>query len=582
MATITLTAFTGEKPRVIPRLLDNSAATSAINVRLDDGGLTPMNSPVQAVKLSRTGQKTIYKHLGEWLSWSGVVSVASAPIDKNRLYYTGDGSPKVKIDKEVFPLAVNRPEYRLEASVSGTGTGDIQSRLYVYTFVTSFGEESEPCPVSNLIDWKPNQTVTLKGFKTPPDGRSITSQRIYRSQTGESGTSLFFIAERLASEADYVDTIPVDVFSEVIPSISWNAPPDDLQGLISMPNGMMAAFVGRKVYFSEPYRPHAWPEKYVLSVDADIVGLGSLGTSLIVMTKGTPYLIVGATPDSMQMEKIEANMPCINARGIVDMGFAIAYPSNEGLVAVAANGEVRLVTGSLLSRTNWLELSPHNFIASQIASRYVAFYNRTGLDGTIHSGAIFFDIGETPYVIRSAERADSVFYDIEDGGLYFTRPNDSNVMRLDSPQGEPEKYYWKSKDFHTPSPISFGVIQVDSSEYYSQADEENLKRKIEQIIEANQSLIAENNSKGVVNGAPLNDHPFAGDELEPIPSKAKQIQIGIYADDVQIAQVVELNRPVRLPADFSATKWNIDVRGDVPITQIVISTSVAELMGAMR
>lgn len=576
MAVIKLTAFTGELPRVIPRLLPDAAAKSAINVRLDDGGLTPINSPIQVERLSSENHKTIFKHMGKWLSWSGVIHAANAPIDESRLYYTGEGVPKIKINDQTFPLAVKRPTKKLTAEVSGTGTGDTQSRLYAYTFVTSFGEESEPSPISNLIDWKPNQTVTLSGFQNAPAGRSITTQRIYRSQTGESGTSLYFIAERDVSSSNFVDDIPVNEFSEVIPSISWNAPPDDLQGLVSMPNGMMAAFTGRKIYFAEPYRPHAWPEKYVLTVDADVVGLGSLGTSLIVMTVGTPYLIVGSTPDTMQMQKIEANMPCINARGIVDMGFAIAYPSNEGLVAVTADGGVNLVTGSLLNRNNWLELSPHDFVASQIASRYVAFYRHIALDGTVDSGAVFIDIGQTPYLIRSAERANAVFYDIEDGGLYFTRPNGKDIMRLDSPQGEAEQYYWESKDFHINTPLSFSVIQIDSSEYISKTETENLKRKIERVKRENQEIIALNTSKGAINTARVNEFPFAGDELQVIPSPAKKIQVGVYADGKQIAQLTEMNTTVRLPAE-RATKWVIDVRGDLPVTQIVMATSVDEL-----
>ncbi|NKB96795.1 hypothetical protein HED48_23285 [Ochrobactrum intermedium] len=86
----------------------------------------------------------------------------------------------------------------------------------------------------------------------------------------------------------------------------------------------------------------------MLTTDADIVGLGAIGTSLVIATKANPYLATGSSPDTMQMVKLEANLPCVNARGIVDLGFAIAYPSNEGLAAVAANGEAKLVTATTL------------------------------------------------------------------------------------------------------------------------------------------------------------------------------------------------------------------------------------------
>ena len=117
-----------------------------------------------------------------------------------------------------------------------------------------------------------------------------------------------------------------------MPSLSYNTPPDELEGLIALPNGMMAAYVGKKLYFSVPYQPHAWPEKYVLTVEHEIMGLGAMGTSIVVTTEAHPYLVSGSTPESMVSQKIEQNLACINKRSVVDLGYAIAYASNNGLV----------------------------------------------------------------------------------------------------------------------------------------------------------------------------------------------------------------------------------------------------------
>jgi hypothetical protein len=142
--------------------------------------------------------------------------------------------------------------------------------------------------VSNEIEWQAGQTVTLSGFATATSGRNITKQRIYRLQSSiATGADLFFIAERNDTASNYVDSSAVDDFSEVLPSRDWNHPPDTLEGLVSLPNGMMAAFVGKDLYFCEPYRPHAWPQKYVLTIDYNIVALGAYGTTIVVMTEGT-------------------------------------------------------------------------------------------------------------------------------------------------------------------------------------------------------------------------------------------------------------------------------------------------------
>lgn len=246
--------------------------------------------------------------------------------------------------------------------------------------------------------------------------RSITLQRIYRSQTGQSGTYLYLIDERAASASNYTDVIAVNAFQEPLPSANYNAPPDDLTGLISLPNGMMAAFSGRKLYFSEPYRPHAWPEKYILTTDSDIVGLGAMDTSIVVMTEGWPQMVQGSSPDTMQMAKLEQNFPCINARGIVDLGYAIAFPSNEGMAVVRADGSISVPTANIFNRDDWLALSPATMIGSQISGRCALFYQTTAVNGTILTGALLLDLSDSrsssaptrrprPHISRSRQAA---------------------------------------------------------------------------------------------------------------------------------------------------------------------------------
>ena len=577
MPAINLTAFTGEQPKIIARLLPETAATAAINVRLDDGGLTPMNNPVQADRISADNHRTIYKYGDVWYSWEHDVNAAPGPVADDRLYYTGDGTPKVKINGVVYPLAVPRPDQQLEIVQAGTGNGDTHTRFYVYTFVTEFGEESEPSPASPSIEWKPGQTVTLKGFQLPPAGRAIAKQRIYRTQTGSSGTYLYFIAERDASENDFIDAVPVDGFNEVLPSAAWNAPPDELVGLTAMPNGMMAAFVGRKLYFCEPYRPHAWPEKYVLTTDSDIVGLGALGTSLIVMTKAQPYIVVGATPDTMQMQKIEANFPCINARGIVDMGFVIAYPSNEGLITVTAQGAVSMATASILNRDDWLSVSPATYIACQIGGRYVAFYDTITIDENVSTGAIYLDVGQTPYIIRSNVQATAAYYEVESGALFYLKKGSRDVYRLDAPDGYRHDLYWRSKEFFAPFPLNYAAILIETKEQISARAMANYKKAINDTIERNLEKLANTTNHGEINIDPINTISFAGDDLELMPPKVGMVNVGVFADGVKVAQITTTNTPVRLPSGFKARKWEIDVSCNVTVTRIAMATSVDEL-----
>ncbi|WP_244661670.1 hypothetical protein [Mesorhizobium huakuii] len=577
-ATIKLSAFTGEQPRIIPRLMPESAAQSAVNTRLDDGALTPMRKSAFIATAGAKTWKTIYHFLGQWIGWTTVVNAAPGPVADDRLYFTGSGKPKVLIAGTTYDLAVPLPAAALTATLSGTGAGDIVSRNYVYTWVTSFGEESEPNPISNTVDWKPGNSVILSGFVAAPAGRSITLQRIYRSQTGQSGTYLYLIDERAASASNYTDVIAVNAFQEPLPSANYNAPPDDLTGLISLPNGMMAAFSGRKLYFSEPYRPHAWPEKYILTTDSDIVGLGAMDTSIVVMTEGWPQMVQGSSPDTMQMAKLEQNFPCINARGIVDLGYAIAFPSNEGMAVVRADGSISVPTANIFNRDDWLALSPATMIGSQISGRCALFYQTTAVNGTILTGALLLDLSGQSFLIRTDTKATAAYFEIATGGLFFLEADTTNIRRLDAPNAARLSQYWKSKQFVLPYPENFSCIIVDSNEVTSDQDQGNLDAAIAAIIAANKILIAAGSIKAEINARPLNTLPINGSILARLPAPISGVvSVGVYADGKLIFSVTRVNQPVRLPGGFRARTWEIDVFGDVQVQQIVMAKTMDDL-----
>jgi hypothetical protein len=575
MPAINISAFIGERPLILPRLLPETAAQEAINARLDDGGLTPLRKSLRSGAFAEAGAKTIYRHNGTWLSWPVVVDAAPGPVAQERLYYTGDGAPKMRIDDDVYALAVPRPAGALTAAATGAGTGDTQSRTYVYTFVTDFGEETAPSPASNIIDWKPGQHVTLSGFAMPVADRRITKQRIYRSQTGSTGTYLYFIAERPAAADNFVDGVAVDAFQEALPSAGWDEPPAALTGLTVMPNGMMAAFAGRSVYFCEPWRPHVWPEKYILNCDSDVVALGSIGSVLVVMTKANPYLMTGSHPDSMQSQKLEANFPCINARGVVDLGFAICYPSNEGLVAVSGDGSVNLATREIFRPHDWLKLSPSTAIGAQYSGAYAMFYD-TEADNQRVAGCVFITVGATPFLMRSAEIVAACHYDVTDSALYFTRPGETTIYQFDPPEGPPETMIWRSKEWWLPRPMNFGAILVDRGKLGSATVDPSIIADRERIAEENAAIFASGQLNSALNEHCWNEYPVNGDTMLPLPEYLS-ISVGIFGDG-QLVRVIDRTDAVqRLPAKSMARVWEIAVSSNVAISRIAMASSVDEL-----
>lgn len=579
MTVIKLAGFAGEAPRITPRLLPDTGAQIAQSVRLEDGELVPTRKPFPTHTLvGITGLvRTIYKHLGNWLAWNTVVNAVPGPVAQDRLYYTGDGTPKMLVSGTEYELKVASPTAALTATRVGSLGSIFSTRLYVYTFVTDFGEESEPCPISNALDVSPGNTVTLSGFQAAPAGRAISKQRIYRSQTGTSGgTTLYFLAERAASTGNYSDTIAVGDFSEPIPSIDYNPPPDELSGLVAMPNGMMAAFKGKDLYFCEPWQPHAWPEKYIQTVDYDIVALAMCGSTLVVGTKGVLYLASGTHPDSIVMDKTELNMPCLNSNGMVDLGYAAVFPSHDGLVMFQGGG-TSVPSAGLFTRDQWLRMDPATMVCGQFYGRFFASYSYVDSEGFTQQGTIILDLtGQSPFVIRSPYKADAMFYEKETGALYMVVG--SVIYEWDSRQGINDILTWKSKAFINPSPTNFGAILFETDRRISQDAIDAYESALAAAIALNEALFL-TPLEAEINAAAINTYALNGDLLQPLPS-GPQANINIYADGKFYATVSKIGVMQRLPGGKLAREWEIEVVGNISVVEIGMATTGQELRSA--
>ena len=562
---IRMDKFSGEVPKIIARLLPNSSAQIAQNTRLEDGSLLPF----RCGKLVHTfdgAMATIYRHNGTWLGWAEAVKVAPAPIAADRLYVTGDGAPKIITGGATYPLALPPPSAALTAAQPGEVDADLSSTLvYAYTFVTSLDEESEPCAISNEVLWSAGLTVTLSGFEAPAAGRLVDRVRIYRSQTSALGeTALYLIAERASTVlTDFADAVSSNPIQELLPSLSYNQPPAGLQGITALPNGIMAGFVGKKLYFSEPFIPHAWPEKYILTTDYDIVGLGVFGQAVAVMTTGHPYVASGIAPDSMTMERLRVNLACVSARGIVDLGYAVVYPSSDGLVSIS-NGGAEVMTGMLLKRETWQSLTPTSMIGGHSNGRYMGTYALGELAGML----IVDTTGEQPFLIRASDTAAAMWNEAGTGRL-FVLHGGTQVFEWDSAESPHTQQLWRSKLHTLPAHANFGALLVEGIDTMTDAQRAaNRLRWDKDVIAA---------SIDVVGSPPFWLEPEAEGLLNPSPAPTPGFCAVVYADGRAVHVVTDLNKPSRLPGGFLALSWEVEIHGTMQVTSISLAGSPSEL-----
>ena len=93
-----------------------------------------------------------------------------------------------------------------------------------------------------------------------------------------------------------------------------------------------------EIWFSEAYRPHAWPPGYVITTEFPIVGIGVCGQSIVACTQGSPYLVTGVNPSSMALTKINLPEPCLHRGSIVITDTTVLYVSQNGLIQISQSG----------------------------------------------------------------------------------------------------------------------------------------------------------------------------------------------------------------------------------------------------
>lgn len=533
--------FSGIAPRLDPRRLGETNAQTAQNCDLRNGVLRALRGTTSTWALTKVGTiKTIYR-FGQtltdeaqyWFHWVDDVDVVRGQIvgdTEERTYYTGDsvhGHPRVTKASIALTGGTNYPmnSYRLGVpapasaptldSVTGAGDGNVETRAYVYTYVTADGEEGAPS-LPLVVDCEGGQTVNLAGLLTSISGDyNITAKRIYRTvSTASSPTDYQFVVELPLATATYADSKLATELGEIIPSLDYDMPPAGLKGLVSLPNGVVAGFMGNDVYLCEPYRPYAWPAKYIQSVDAPVVGLGVFAETLVVLTKAMPYVMFGSDPNTMVVRKSELAEACVSKRSIVSMSGGVFYASPNGIVMIGPSGG-KLITEGIIDKEFWASLKPESISAYHYDGRYIAFYDT----GTVQAG-FQFDPGDPnqPFSMLEAYALAGYTDPVRDA-LYL---NVSGTVRKWDSGGTPYTYTWRSRIHEAPAEVNFAWGQVVGEAY--------------------------------------------------------PVTIKLYADGVlKYTLAVASTNPFRLPSGFVATDWEIELIGTNKVTAVYLAQGIDEL-----
>lgn len=342
----------------------------------------------------------------------------------------------------------------------------VDTRFYLTTFVSDWGEESAPsptAPMAGVLDVDQYASVTVTRATIPAD-RAITKWRIYRTNAGSLTSEFQFVAEVDAAIVTYSDAKKGSELGEVCPSTTWLEPPirrdaagapqgsnPYLRGLVDMPNGVMAGFVDNNVAFCDPYHPYAWPAEYQIALAYPVTGLGVFGQTLFVGTLANPYLISGSDPASMSAVRMDDAQACVSSRSIASVGGGVLYASPDGLCLASGNG-VEVVTRGLFSREDWQALQPYSMFAAVHEGVYYFWYEGSGF------GCYGFDAA-TRKLGRVDLPASAVFADSLTDALFFCQ---GNAIRKAFATGR-RVGVWRSAKFISAAPTTLAWAQVYGS-----------------------------------------------------------------------------------------------------------------------
>ena len=457
-------AFRGEVPILDARLLPENNAQIARNLNLKKGTLRPHRDALLADSLPATiNPGNLYRYetgnngAGFWLSWGDEydVDVVRSPIasdDFARVYWTGQGAPKMGSLAQVttgtgpypsawFTLGVPAPDSGPSITTPSGRTevpGTALEVFYLVTLVTEFGEEGPPSVPSGVgVRWDDVEGAPANGQleialpSIPSAAQNITKKRLYRV---ESGGQYQLVVEVTAATGTFTDTVLSESLGRALESTEWDAPNPEMQGLTTLPNGILVGFFKNTLAFSVPYLPHAWPVSYQLAFSDPIVAIAAVSNGLIVTTTGQPWLVTGYSPESMGQMKMDVNQPCLSKRSMVDMGGYAVYAGYDGLVA-AGGSEAQVITSQILTREQWQALNPATLHAYRYDGMYLGFYDGGSFAFTPGSGIEFYDT-----------EASAGYYDVAEDVLYLVQG--SNVTQWD--KGAPLTYTWRSRIHEIP------------------------------------------------------------------------------------------------------------------------------------
>lgn len=629
---LTFQQFSGIAPRIAPRLLPATLAQEALDVKLWSGELRPHYADT-IIKYIPSNTQSIYRYKWKnkkynWLGWAKSVNVVKGSVyddENNRIYLmVNDGTGFLVTDSSLledrdyingleskaYAVAIPEPGQSDIWVSGGTGSGDIESRSYVYCYVRQWsdgtidvGKSSGPLKNSSdrsryTVDVRPGQVVDMSIVDPIAHangiGAGINKIYIYRSEVTSAGQALYSYVDQFdvntsrvtnnpaavwvsnGSYYKYSDSKPNTSLGEACPSIYWDAPVTGLKGLVSLQNGLFAAYKDSTIYVSDWNAPHAWPYEHTVTIDYPIVGLGSFGNTIVVCTEAAPVLITVTDPTKPTTRAIQENCPCVSAGSIVSTRNGVIFASTNGLVLINSASPT-FITEKIITQDEWLPLHPESLQAAFLNNTYYGFFTNP----TEKAAGFLFDLDSYTYstvynsivssgMVYTSQPTKIVYNDVEQSQLYVCYPLENKTQCSLNSFGTDSRinksFRWRSKVNVSPQGLfTLSCAQVNFTKLSSLKPE-----------------------------PPVWEGRLAGSALgmvyvnkQPVNGWCKTNTIELYDKTVfnyyvdgklRFTKNIVDSKPFRLPSGFRGETVEIELKSNSHVHSVILASSMGELV----
>lgn len=278
-------------------------------------------------------------------------------------------APVAKVDAlpaDTYATRLAAAQATLNAQQVGAVQQGTYTRAYTFTYANPYEEEGPPAdPVTVNVKYVTVNNVTTYSTVTlqltfDPVGPYVpfTGARIYRTSDGGTTTDYYYAMTigYSGGSVTAVDDVAEGDLNEVLDSINAYPPDPALKGLMNVGNGILSAWKGNELWFSDPYRPWSWPPSYMLTFGHSIVGALPYSGGALVTTTAAPWMVSGVSPDAMGQISLGIPQAGVSKWSMLAMKGVAMYACNDGIMMVNGGQPDMSLSERFFTRQVWQQL----------------------------------------------------------------------------------------------------------------------------------------------------------------------------------------------------------------------------------